>query len=126
MISGLFLVTSVIRNNLLIGTLFDQKTSGQETDSISNQIIQEKYDLENELKKQGEMIENEIREQLCFENVQLSLTQAYQLSFSGDLKSANSTFQSAENALKDSIVSKLRSGQQLTSVSQNRSIFYFH
>ncbi len=40
-------------------------------------------------------------EQFGFENVQLNLTQAYQLSLAGDLNLANATIQSAESALED-------------------------
>ncbi len=57
-----------------IGTLLDQEAAGQETESISNQIIQARDDIENELKKQGEIMGNEIKEQFGFENIQTNLT----------------------------------------------------
>ena len=106
----------------MIGTLLDQEAASQETEPISNQIIQAMDNIENELKKQGEKVGNEIKELFGFEIIQTNLTQAYQFSFSGDLNSANSTLQASESALEDSTISMLSSGQQLISVSQNQSI----
>jgi hypothetical protein len=119
---GVFLVTSVTGNDLIIWAQSGQEGPSQEPESISNQITQARDDIENEVKKQGEIIGNEIREKFGFENVQSNLTQAYQDSFAGDLNSARVMVQSTESALEDSIISLLRSGQQLISVSQNQSI----
>jgi hypothetical protein len=72
--------------------------------------------------KQGEIITNEIKDQFGFENIQSNLTQAYQNSFSGELNSTMIPLQTAESALEDSIISLLRSGQQLVSVSNNQTV----
>jgi hypothetical protein len=112
-----FLVTFVTWNGLLIWTISVEAAADQETEPIRNQISQARDDIENDLKKQGEIIWNKIKEQFGFENVQSNLTQAYQFSFAGDLKSANTILESAESALEDSINSMLRSGQQLISIS---------
>ena len=77
----------------MIGTLLDQEAASQETEPISIQIIQARDNIENELKKQGEIVGNEIKELFGFEIIQTNLTQAYQFSFSGDLNSANATLQ---------------------------------
>ena len=98
-------------------SLLDQEAAGQDTKTISNQIIQARDEIENEIKK-GEITGDEIKEQFGFENVQSNITQAYQFSFSGDFNPPNTTLQSAERALKDSTVFMLSSGQQLISVSQ--------
>jgi hypothetical protein len=119
---GVFLTTSLAGNDPIIWALSGQEAPSQEPVQISNQITQAREDIENEVKKQGEIIGNEIREQFGFEDVQSNLTQAYQDSFSGDLNSTTVTLQSTESALEDSIISLLRSGQQLVSVSQNQSI----
>jgi hypothetical protein len=119
---GVFLVTSLAGNDLTIRALSGQEAPSQEPVLISNQITQAREDIENEVNKQGEIIGNEIREQFGFEDVQSNLTQAYQDSFSGDLNSTTVTLQSTESALENSIISLLRSGQQLISVSQNQSI----
>jgi len=50
---------------------------------LSNQITQARDGIENEVKKQGEIIGNEIKEQFEFENEQSNLTLTYQLSFRG-------------------------------------------
>jgi len=59
----------------------DQEAASQETEQISNQIIQAMDNIENELKKQGEKGGNEIKELFGFEIIQTNLTQAYQFSF---------------------------------------------
>jgi hypothetical protein len=112
----------VTGNDLIIGTISGQEAVSQEPEPISNQITQAKDDIENEVKKQGEIIGNGIMEEFGFENVQSNLTLAYQDSFTGDLNSANVSLQSAESTLEDSMISMSRSGQQLISVSQNQSI----
>ncbi len=90
--------------------------------TLGNQITQGWDDIENEVKKQREIIGNEIKEQFEFENEQSNLTLTYQLSFSVDLTSANAILQSAENTLEDSAISMLNSGQQLIRVFLNQSI----
>lgn len=45
-IFGIFLVTFVTENDLLNRTLLDQKASGQETNSLSNQITQPSDNIE--------------------------------------------------------------------------------
>jgi hypothetical protein len=119
---GVFLVSSLAGNDLTIWALSDQEAPSQEPVQISNQITQAREDIENEVKKQGDIIGNQIREQFGFEDVQSNLTQAYQDSFSGDLNSTRVTLQATKSALEDSIISLLRSGQQLISVSQNQSL----
>jgi hypothetical protein len=112
-----FLVEFVTWNGSLIWTISVEAEADQEIEPISNQISQAGDDIENDLKKQGEIIWDKIKEQVGFENVQSNLTQAYQFSSAGDLKSANTILESAESALEDSINSMLRSGQQLISIS---------
>lgn len=51
-----------------------------------------------------------------------NLTQAYQTSFTGDLPSAVTQLQLAGDTLDSSSNSLLSSGQELVSVSQNKSI----
>ena len=74
------------------------------------------------MKKQGEILTNAIKQQFGFENVQANLTQAYQDSFAGELESAENQVQSTNSVLEDSVISLLKSGQQLISASQNKSI----
>ena len=49
-------------------SLLDQEAAGQDTKTISNQIIQARDEIENEIKK-GEITGDEIKEQFGFENV---------------------------------------------------------
>ena len=121
-VGGVLVVIFATSNNLVIGSLSSPEVENQEPEQISAQITQAREDIENELKKQGEIMTNAIKQQFGFENVQSNLSQAYQDSFAGGLESAKNQVQSADSALEDSVISLLRSGQQLISASQNESI----
>ena len=107
---------------LVIGSLSSPEVENQEPEQISAQITQAREAIENELKKQGEILTEAIKQQFGFENVQSNLSQAYQVSFTGELESAKNQVRSADSALEDSVISLLKSGQQLISASQNESI----
>ena len=119
---AILLVILATSSNLAIGSLSSPEVASQEPEQISAQIMQAREDIENELKKQGEILTNVIRQQFGFENVQSNLSQAYQGSFAGELESAKNQVRSVDSALGDSIISLLRTGQQLISTSQNESI----
>jgi hypothetical protein len=121
-IGGILVVIFATSNNLVIGSLSSPEVENQEPEQISAQITQAREDIENELKKQGEIMTNAIKQQFGFENVQSNLSQAYQDSFAGGLDSAKNQVRSADSALEDSVISLLKSGQQLISASQNESI----
>jgi hypothetical protein len=119
---GILVVIFATSNNLVIRSLSSPEVENQEPEQISAQITQAREDIENELKKQGEIMTNAIKKQFGFENVQSNLSQAYQVSFTGELESAKNQVRSADSALEDSVISLLKSGQQLISASQNESI----
>ena len=119
---GTLVVIFATSNNLVIGSLSSPEVENQEPEQITAQITQAREAIENELKKQGELMTNAIKEQFGFENVQSNLSQAYQDSFTGELDSSNNQIRSAESALEESVISLLKSGQQLISASQNESI----
>jgi hypothetical protein len=119
---AILLVIFATSNNLVIRSLSSPEVENQEPEQISAQITQAREDIENELKKQGEILTNAIKQQFGFENVQANLTQAYQDSFAGELESAENQVQSTDSVLEDSVISLLKSGQQLISASQNKSI----
>jgi hypothetical protein len=121
-VGGILVVIFATSNNLVIRSLSSPEVENQEPEQISAQITQAREDIENELKKQGEIMTNAIKKQFGFENVQSNLSQAYQVSFTGELESAKNQVRSADSALEDSVISLLKSGQQLISASQNESI----
>jgi hypothetical protein len=121
-IGGILVLILVTSNNLLIGSLSSLEVENQEPEQISAQITQTRKDIENELKKQGEIMTDVIKQQFGFENVQSNLSQAYQDSFAGELESAKNQVRSADSALGDSVITLLKSGQQLISTAQNASI----
>ena len=122
MLVGALVVVFGAGNNLSFGALSGEDTVSRSPEQSSKQITQAKEDINSEVMKQGEIITNEIKEQFGFENIQSNLTQAYQNSFSGKLNSTMIPLQTAESALEDSIISLLRSGQQLISVSNNQTV----
>jgi hypothetical protein len=119
---GILVVIFATSNTLVIGSLASPEVENQEPEEISAQITQAREAIENELKKQGEILTEAIKQQFGFENVQSNLSQAYQVSFTGELESAKNQLRSADSALEDSVISLLKSGQQLISASQNESI----
>jgi hypothetical protein len=122
MLVGALVVIFAAGNNPSFGALSGEETISQNPEQSSKQITKAKEDINSEVMKQGEIITNEIKEQFGFENIQSNLTQAYQNSFSGELNSTMIPLQTAESALEDSIISLLRSGQQLISVSNNQTV----
>ena len=119
---GILVVIFATSNIMEIGSLSSPEVENQEPEQISAQITQARESIENELKKQGEILTDAIKQQFGFENVQSNLSQAYQVSFTGELESAKNQVRSADSALEDSVISLLKSGQQLISASQNDSI----
>jgi hypothetical protein len=119
---GILVVIFATSNILVIGSLASPEVENQEPEEISAEITQAREAIENELKKQGEILTEAIKQQFGFENVQSNLSQAYQVSFTGELESAKNQLRSADSALEDSVISLLKSGQQLISASQNESI----
>ena len=119
---GILVVFFATSNILVIGSLSSPEVENQEPEQISAQITQAREAIENELKKQGELLTEAIKQQFGFENVQSNLSQAYQVSFTGQLESAKNQVRSADSAMEDSVISLLKSGQQLISASQNESI----
>ena len=122
MLVGALVVVFAAGNSPSFGALSGEETVSRSPEQSSKQITQAKEDINSEVMKQGEIITNEIKEQFGFENIQSNLTQAYQNSFSGELNSTMIPLQTAESALEDSIISLLRSGQQLISVSNNQTV----
>ena len=122
MLVGALVVIFTAGINPSFGALSGEETANRSPEQSSKQITQAKEDINSEVMKQGEIITNDIKEQFGFENIQSNLTQAYQNSFSGELNSTMIPLQTAESALEDSIISLLRSGQQLISVSNNQTV----
>ena len=119
---GILVVMFATLINPVIASLSSPQVQNQEPEQISAQITQARDEIENELKKQGEIMTNAIKQQFGFEDVQSNLTQAYQDSFAGGIEFAKNQVRSADVALEDSVISLLKSGQQLISASQNESI----
>ena len=120
------IITIIIYTTISNNTKYDLSAAAEGTTEdptkLSAQLIQAQEDIRKELINQGQIISNQIKELFGFENAESSLTQAYQTSFTGDLPSAVTQLQLAGDTLDNSSNSLLSSGQELVSVSQNKSI----
>jgi hypothetical protein len=122
-IVGIAILISVLAGNAIPIT-FANSSNTNTTDSqqLNAKITQAREEIENELRNQGQIIINSISDQFGFNNVRSNLSLAYQSSFAGDVQPTLDQLETADNALEKSIVSLLRSGQELISWSKNQSV----
>ena len=120
---GIMMIISVLAGNEF-NNIFASSSDTNTNDSqqLNAKITQAREEIENELRNQGQIIINSISDQFGFNNVQSNLSLAYQSSFAGDVQPTLDQLETANNALEKSIVSLLRSGQELVSVSKNQSV----
>jgi hypothetical protein len=117
---GITLLISVLSGSEIFASSSDTNTT--DSQQLNDKITQAREEIENELRNQGQIIVNSISDQFGFNNVQSNLSLAYQSSFAGDVQPTLDQLETADNALEKSIVSLLRSGQELISVSKNQSV----
>jgi hypothetical protein len=122
-IVGIAILISVLAGNAIPIT-FASSSDTNTTDSpqLNAKITQAREEIENELRNQGQIIINSISDQFGFNNVQSNLSLAYQSSFAGDVQPTLDQLENAGSALEKSIISLLRSGQELISMSENQSL----
>jgi len=120
---GIAVLISVLADNEITNIFASSSdTNTNDSQQLNVKITQAREEIENELRNQGQIIINSISDQFGFNNVQSNLSLAYQSSFAGDVQPTLDQLETADNALEKSIVSLLRSGQELISVSKNQSI----
>ena len=119
---GIIILISVTTDEASTKLYASSDVSANDSQRLNAQIIQARENIGNELKNQGQIIINSINEQFGFDNVQSNLSLAYQNSFTGDVQPTLDHLETADSTLEASIISLLRSGQELISVSENRSI----
>ncbi|MGA8106809.1 MAG: hypothetical protein WB815_09155 [Nitrososphaeraceae archaeon] len=119
---AIIILTSVLADNVKTKLYASSDVSANDSQQLNTQIIQARENIENELKNQSQIIISSINEQFGFDNTQSNLSLAYQNSFAGDVQPALEHLETADSTLEASIISLLRSGQELISVSENRSL----
>ncbi|MGB8134338.1 MAG: hypothetical protein WCE99_09105 [Nitrososphaeraceae archaeon] len=119
---AIIILTSVLADNMKTKLYASSDVSANDSQQLNTQIIQARENIENELKNQSQIIISNINEQFGFDNVQSNLSLAYQNSFAGDVQPALDHLEIADSTLEASIISLLRSGQELISVSENQSV----
>ncbi|MGA7541609.1 MAG: hypothetical protein WBW34_00965 [Nitrososphaeraceae archaeon] len=119
---AIIILTSVLADNVKTKLYASSDVSANDSQQLNTQIIQARENIENELKNQSQIIISSINEQFGFDNAQSNLSLAYQNSFTGDVQPALEHLETADSTLEASIISLLRSGQELISVSENQSV----
>lgn len=119
---GIIILISVLGDNAITKLYASSDVSANDSQQLNAQIIQARENIGNELINQGQIIINSIKDQFGFDNVQSNLSLAYQNSFTGDVQPALDHLETADSTLEASIISLLRSGQELISVSENQSV----
>jgi hypothetical protein len=98
------------------------ETTAQDPEELGAMMTQTGENIRNELASQGLIMREHLTNILGFNEIQSQLSLGYQFSFAGNISEANSQARRADNALEDTILSTFRTGQELTSLSQNRSL----
>jgi hypothetical protein len=119
---AIIILTSVLADNVKTKLYASSDVSANDSQQLNTQIIQARENIENELKNQSQIIISSINEQFGFDNAQSNLSLAYQNSFAGDVQPALEHLETADSTLEASIISLLRSGQELITVSENQSV----
>ncbi len=119
---GIIILISVPTDKATTKLYASSDVSANDSQRLNAQIIQARENIGNELKNQGQIIINSINEHFGFDNVQSNLSLAYQNSFAGDVQPVLDHLETADSTLEASIISLLRSGQELISVSENQSV----
>jgi hypothetical protein len=119
---GITVLISVLVDNAITDIFASSDTTTNDSQRLNAKITQAREDIENELRNQGQIIINSISDQFGFDNVQSNLSLAYQSSFAGDVQPTLDLLETADNTLEKSIISLLRSGQELISMSENQSL----
>jgi hypothetical protein len=119
---GIIILISVPTDKATTKLYASSDVSANDSQRLNAQIIQARENIGNELKNQGQIIINSINEHFGFDNVQSNLSLAYQNSFAGDVQPTLDNLETADRTLEASIISLLRSGQELISVSENQSV----
>jgi hypothetical protein len=122
MFLGIIILISVLADNAITKLYASSDVSANDSQRLNAQISQARENIGNELINQGQIIINSINDQFGFDNVQSNLSLAYQNSFTGDVQPTLDHLETADSTLEASIISLLRSGQELISVSENQSI----
>ena len=98
-------------------------TSGTDgAEQFSTAITNARDQFEDELSTQGKMLVDDMGNAFNIESVQSPLNLAYQYAFTGNISEAMSELQIASNELDSLIINLTRAGQQMTAISENRTL----
>ena len=98
-------------------------TSGTDgAEQFSTAITNARDQFEDELSTQGKMLVDDMGNAFNIESVQSPLNLAYQYAFTGNMSEAMSELQIASNELDSLIINLTRAGQQMTAISENRTL----
>lgn len=98
------------------------ETAVQDPGELSAMMTQAGEEIRNELAGQGDKLGEQLANTFGFNEIQSRLSLGYQFSFAGNISEAISQAKRADSALEDTISSVFRTGQEMTSLSQNHSL----
>jgi hypothetical protein len=98
------------------------ETAVQDPGELGAMMTQAGEEIRNDLASQGLIMREHLTNILGFNEIQSQLSLGYQYSFAGNISEAVSQARRADNALEGTISSTFRTGQELTSLSQDRSL----
>jgi hypothetical protein len=92
------------------------------SEEFSAAITDARNQFEEELMTQGNLLVNEMGNAFNIESVLSPLNLAYQYAFTGNISEAKSELQIASSELDELIINLTRAGQQIATISENRSL----
>ena len=123
LIGGLIILSMMIFSLLIPFKSSLATTSGSDgTEQFSAAITNARDQFEDELMTQGKMLVDDMRNAFNIELVQSPLNLAYQYAFTGNIFEAKSELQIASSELDSLAINLTRAGQQMTTISENRSL----
>jgi hypothetical protein len=78
--------------------------------------------IQNELASQGDKLNNQLVNTFGFNEIQSQLSLGYQFAFAGNTSGPISHIEMADEALEKTIASVFRTGEEVTTLSQNDSL----
>lgn len=121
-------VSLIILSMMIFSPLYTSKaglattSSSDNTEQFSTAITNARDQFEDELMTQGIMLVDDMRNAFNIDSVQSPLNLAYQYAFTGNISEAKSELQIASGELDSLIINLTRAGQQMTAISENRSL----
>lgn len=116
------LLTSIGTTEFAVASTPTNDATIQDPGEISAMMTQASEDIQNELARQGDKLNNQLAGTFGFDEIQSQLSLGYQFAFAGNASGAIFHVKMADEALEKTIASVFRTGEEVTRISQNNSL----